>query len=80
VEEVFKSWDLYKSKIQVICFYKLTDSPLKDVNAYLNEIGLSSTPALAGYVASLGLRTYQQPVAAKKSFTTIRLMIGQRKW
>jgi hypothetical protein len=80
VEEVFKSWDLYKSKIQVICFYKLTDSPLKDVNAYLNEIGLSANPALTGYVATLGFRTYQSPSNEKKSYFTIKSITGQRKW
>jgi hypothetical protein len=80
VEEVFKSWDQYKSKIQLICFYKLTDSPLEDVYAYLNEIGLTSNPALTGYVATLGFRTYHQPVVAKKSFNTIKLMTSQRKW
>jgi hypothetical protein len=80
VEEVFKSWDIYKSKIQVICFYKLTDSPLDFVYAYLNEIGLSANPALTGYVATLGFRTYSFPASDKKSFTTLKSMATQRKW
>lgn len=79
IDYVFKAWDTYHNRIQLILFERLHDLSAAEAQAQASAYG-PLTPQTAAFFETLGLRTYAGAGTAKAAFRALQTHTKARGW
>lgn len=80
VREVFKSWDVHSSQIELVVFSVLTDLSQSSVEKIIYEYGFLGGNEFKEFLRSLGLRIYLGSGSYKESFDALAEEASARGW